>query len=83
LNFGAYRLLVLDGEGDRRFMVIEQRDVARFPDLPAEDEGSYVPSNLNNGLESPLHFTAPLRSSPLTNRACVESMHVGVVQIGA
>jgi hypothetical protein len=22
-------------------------------------------------------------SSPLTNRACVESMHVGVVQIGA
>jgi hypothetical protein len=47
--------------GKPKIIIIEQRDVARFPDLPAEDEGSYVPSNLNNGLESPLHFTAPLR----------------------
>src|SRR4051812_5868889 len=35
LNFGAYRLLVFDGVGDRPIMAIEQRDAARSPDLPA------------------------------------------------
>jgi hypothetical protein len=62
LNFGAYLLLVFDGVRDRRFMVIEQRDVARFPDFPAEDEGGYVPSDQNNRLERPAHTTALTRN---------------------
>jgi hypothetical protein len=59
LYFGTYLFLMLYGMGDRRFVVVEQRNIPRFPDPPAEDESRYVPSNLNNRLESPAYAAGP------------------------
>jgi hypothetical protein len=55
----AYLFLMLDSVSDCRFVVVEQPDVSRFLNTPAEDEGRYVPTDLNDRLERPAHTALP------------------------
>jgi hypothetical protein len=55
----VYLFLMLDGMSDCRLMVVEQGDISRFLNAPAEDEGRYVPSDLNNRLEPPAQALLP------------------------
>jgi hypothetical protein len=50
---------MLDGMSDCRFVVVEQGDVSRFLNTPAEDKGRYVPSDLNDRLERPAQALLP------------------------
>jgi hypothetical protein len=45
--------------GKSRLMVVEQGDVSRFLNAPAEDEGRHVPSDLNDRLERPAQASPP------------------------
>jgi hypothetical protein len=57
--FRLYLLMMLAHIGKSRFVVVEQRDVSRLLNAPAEDKGRYVPSDLNNGLERPAYAPVP------------------------
>jgi hypothetical protein len=50
---------MLDGMSNCRLMVVEQGDVSCFLNAPAEDEGRYVPSDLNDRLEPPAQALLP------------------------
>ena len=59
LYFRPYFLMMLAHKGKPRLMVVEQGDVSRFLNAPAEDEGRYVPSDLNDRLEPPAQALLP------------------------
>jgi hypothetical protein len=75
LYFGSYFLFVLTTIGKSRFVVIEQCNVARFPDPPATDQTRYVPSDLKDRLESLARATAPAWN-------CFETVGFVVLRVG-
>src|SRR4051812_12337749 len=77
LYLGAYRLLVLAAIGKACLVIVEQGNVPRLPDLPGEDACD-VPSDLNSGLERPVHTVASARD----HSEIIGSVVMGVLRMG-
>jgi hypothetical protein len=53
LQLDANCLLMLAAKGKRTLEIVEQSNITRLSDFPAQEIACDIPSDLNNGLERP------------------------------